>query len=90
MSRAVARRLWPHGPTGGAGGSVALDVRPGGAWQATMVSPDGGEYPMSGTHREVEANRRLVIAMDTPPCAAADCRLRLSADRRFQLGLGHG
>jgi len=47
-------------------GSVALDVRPGGAWRATMRSPDGNQVPMTGTYREVAENRRLVVAMDIP------------------------
>lgn len=47
-------------------GSVELDVRPGGAWKATVVTPDGGEFPMTGTYAEVAENRRLTIAMDIP------------------------
>jgi len=47
-------------------GSVRLDVRPGGAWRAVMVTPDGGEHPLTGTYREVVENRRLVTAMDIP------------------------
>ncbi|WP_059013649.1 SRPBCC family protein [Streptomyces specialis] len=46
--------------------SVELDVRPGGAWRATLVTPDGGEFPMTGTYPVVEAPRRLVTSMDVP------------------------
>lgn len=31
-----------------------------------MVTPDGGEFPMTGTYAEVAENRRLTIAMDVP------------------------
>ena len=47
-------------------GSVELDVRPGGAWKATMVTPDGGQFPLTGSYLEVEQNRRLVVGMDVP------------------------
>ena len=47
-------------------GSVELDVRPGGAWKATMVTPDGGRFPLTGSYLEVEENRRLVVGMDVP------------------------
>ncbi|MFF7216310.1 SRPBCC domain-containing protein [Streptomyces sp. NPDC008238] len=45
-------------------GSVEMDARPGGAWKATMVTPDGGEFPLTGSYVEVEENRRLVYGMD--------------------------
>jgi uncharacterized protein YndB with AHSA1/START domain len=47
-------------------GSVSLDVRPGGAWQVTMIAPDGSEVPMSGRYGDVEPGRRLVTQMDAP------------------------
>ncbi|MDX3074515.1 SRPBCC domain-containing protein [Streptomyces sp. MI02-7b] len=47
-------------------GSVELDVRPGGTWKATMVTPDGGQFPLTGSYSEVVENRRLVIGMDVP------------------------
>ncbi|MGW0248094.1 SRPBCC family protein [Nocardia goodfellowii] len=47
-------------------GSVSLDVRPGGAWSATMVDPDGNRMELGGTYLEVEQNRRLVLSMKTP------------------------
>ncbi|MDT0394804.1 MULTISPECIES: SRPBCC family protein [Streptomyces] len=47
-------------------GSVEQDVRPGGAWKATMVTPDGGQFPLTGSYLEVEENRRLVVGMDVP------------------------
>lgn len=47
-------------------GSVEMDVRPGGAWKATIVTPDGGRFPLTGSYVEVEENRRLVIGMDAP------------------------
>ncbi|WP_030866848.1 SRPBCC family protein [Streptomyces sp. NRRL S-37] len=47
-------------------GSVEMDVRPGGAWKATMVTPDGGEVPLTGSYLEVTENRLLVVGMDVP------------------------
>jgi uncharacterized protein YndB with AHSA1/START domain len=47
-------------------GSVEMDVRPGGAWKATMVTPDGGQFPLTGSYLEVAENRLLVIGMDVP------------------------
>ncbi|MFG2022441.1 SRPBCC domain-containing protein [Streptomyces sp. NPDC048825] len=49
-----------------AAGSVEMDVRPGGAWKATMLTPDGGQFPLTGSYVEVAENRRLVIGMDVP------------------------
>lgn len=45
---------------------VAFDVRPGGAYRYTMVSPDGTEYPTVGTYREVEPFDRLVFTWGSP------------------------
>ncbi|MFC8370083.1 MULTISPECIES: SRPBCC family protein [unclassified Streptomyces] len=47
-------------------GSVEMDVRPGGAWKATMVTPDGGEFPLTGSYLGVTENRLLVVGMDVP------------------------
>jgi uncharacterized protein YndB with AHSA1/START domain len=41
--------------------SCVLDVRPGGAWQIIMRSPDGMDYPCRGVYREVVAHQRLVF-----------------------------
>ncbi|MGW2445753.1 SRPBCC family protein [Streptomyces sp. NPDC001675] len=51
---------------GAADGSVEMDVRAGGAWKATMVTPDGRQIPLTGSYLEVAENRRLVIGMDVP------------------------
>lgn len=53
---------WAHA----APGSVELDVRPGGAWKATMVTPDGAEFPLTGTYVEVDEPTHLVLGMDVP------------------------
>ncbi|AQS69401.1 SRPBCC domain-containing protein [Streptomyces pactum] len=53
---------WAHA----APGSVELDVRPGGAWKATMVTPDGAEFPLTGSYLEVAEPSHLVIGMDIP------------------------
>jgi uncharacterized protein YndB with AHSA1/START domain len=46
--------------------SISLDVRPGGAWRATMATPDGSEFPLTGTYGEVVENERLEVLMDLP------------------------
>ncbi|GAA3381366.1 SRPBCC domain-containing protein [Streptomyces sannanensis] len=51
---------------GAAAESVEMDVRPSGAWKATMVTPDGGQFPLTGSYLEVAENRRLVVGMDVP------------------------
>ncbi|MFD4258316.1 SRPBCC domain-containing protein [Streptomyces sp. NPDC058534] len=47
-------------------GSVEMDVRPGGPWKATMRTPDGTEFPLTGSYIEVTENRALTIGMDIP------------------------
>jgi uncharacterized protein YndB with AHSA1/START domain len=47
-------------------GSVEMDVRPGGAWKATTVTPDGGRFPLTGSYLQVDENRLLVVGMDVP------------------------
>jgi uncharacterized protein YndB with AHSA1/START domain len=46
--------------------SISMDVRPGGAWSATMGLPDGSEIPLTGSYGEVVENRRLEVIMDLP------------------------
>ena len=38
-----------------------MDVRPGGAWRSTMISPDGSSHIVSGVYREISPPRRLVM-----------------------------
>ncbi|MCV2463606.1 SRPBCC domain-containing protein [Streptomyces sp. ICN988] len=47
-------------------GSVEMDVRPGGAWKATMRTPEGAEFPLTGSYTEVTEPRHLTIGMDVP------------------------
>ncbi|MFI9467046.1 SRPBCC domain-containing protein [Streptomyces sp. NPDC052492] len=47
-------------------GSVEMDVRPGGGWKATVVTPDGTRVPLTGSYLEVDVNRLLVLGMDVP------------------------
>jgi uncharacterized protein YndB with AHSA1/START domain len=47
-------------------GSVDMDVSPGGRYTATVVTPDGQEFPITGRYIEVEEPRLLVMGMDTP------------------------
>jgi uncharacterized protein YndB with AHSA1/START domain len=42
-----------------------MDLRVGGAWRIVMRTPEGMEYPMSGTVLEIDAPERLVLSMST-------------------------
>jgi uncharacterized protein YndB with AHSA1/START domain len=44
--------------------SCKLDVRPGGAWQIVMRSPDGTDYGCKGIYSEVTPPERLVFTND--------------------------
>jgi uncharacterized protein YndB with AHSA1/START domain len=46
--------------------TISMDVRPGGAWRATMVAADGAEAPIHGVYREVAAPERLVFTTGDP------------------------
>jgi uncharacterized protein YndB with AHSA1/START domain len=47
--------------------TISMDVRPGGAWRATMVSEaDGTELPFHGVYREVVEPERLVLTFEDP------------------------
>jgi uncharacterized protein YndB with AHSA1/START domain len=48
------------GPEGFTAPSVESDPRPGGAFSIVMRGPDGVDYPMWGTYRELEPPHRLV------------------------------
>ena len=37
------------------------DLRPGGAWRATMRAPDGSEHRLAGVYREIAPPERLVF-----------------------------
>ncbi|WP_214327529.1 SRPBCC family protein [Nonomuraea sediminis] len=45
---------------------VHLDVRPGGRWEATLVSGDGFEVTLQGIFREVRVPERLVFTTGDP------------------------
>ena len=48
--------------------TVAMDVRPGGAWRATMFSgPERREIRWTGAYREVEPPERLVLTLSDRP-----------------------
>jgi uncharacterized protein YndB with AHSA1/START domain len=47
-------------------GSVELDVTPGGRYTATVVTPDGQEFPITGRYIDVVENELLLMGMDTP------------------------
>ncbi|MEU6860148.1 SRPBCC domain-containing protein [Glycomyces sp. NPDC046736] len=47
-------------------GSVSLDATPGGAYSATVVTPDGQEFPITGRFIDVEEHKSLLMGMDVP------------------------
>ncbi len=49
------------GPRGFTAPVCELDVRVGGSLRIVMRGPDGNEYPMKGTFREVVVPERLVF-----------------------------
>src|SRR5687767_4361974 len=58
--RALVWRAWTDpehatkwGPKGFTTPERAMEFRPGGAWHAVMISPEGREYRQHGTVREV-------------------------------------
>jgi uncharacterized protein YndB with AHSA1/START domain len=53
----VAQWWGPHGFTNPV---CEMDVRPGGALRIVMRAPDGTDYPMTETFREIAAPERLV------------------------------
>jgi uncharacterized protein YndB with AHSA1/START domain len=77
--------------------SVAMDLRPGGAWRATMVvGPDRTEIPWRGVYREVVPPERLVFTLsDQPGDAHEVVTVDLSdlgdgrTEMRFRQGGGH-
>lgn len=60
--------------------SISLDVRPGGAWRATMATPDGSEFPLTGSYGEVVENERLEVIMDLPGGASTVMAVDLAAE----------
>ena len=44
-------------------GTAVLDVRTGGSWQATVISPDGAEIALTGRYDEVSEPGRLVMTV---------------------------
>ena len=49
------------GPEGFETPDCKMDVRPGGAWRSTMISPEGKSHTVSGVYREISPPRRLVM-----------------------------
>jgi uncharacterized protein YndB with AHSA1/START domain len=66
--------------------TVAMDVRPGGAWRATMYcGPDRREIRWTGEYREVVAPERLVFTISD---GSAGDRFELVLVRLSELGEG--
>lgn len=53
---------WFHAPRH----TVALDVRTGGSWAATIVGPDGSLNRMTGGYEEVVDQHLIVATIDVP------------------------
>ena len=81
--RELVFRMWTDpkhlaqwwGPAGFTNPVCEMDVRPGGKLRIVMRAPDGTDYPMSGTFREIIAPERLVftnIAVDEDGNALID------------------
>jgi uncharacterized protein YndB with AHSA1/START domain len=47
--------------------SVSMDVRPGGAWRATMIAPSGREVRWVGEYQEVDEPERLSFTLTDQP-----------------------
>ena len=64
--------------------SVSMDVRPGGAWTARMVLPDGGAIDWTGEYVDVEPPSHLALTMTDDPSRPArepiDVRLEQAGD----------
>ncbi|CAL9652863.1 SRPBCC domain-containing protein [Streptomyces sp. Tu 3180] len=68
---------WAHAVPG----SVEMDVRPGGTWKSTMLTPGGDRFPLTGSYLEVAENRLLVLGMDvTGRPAPAEMALELDEE----------
>ncbi|MGV9327370.1 SRPBCC family protein [Streptosporangium sandarakinum] len=51
---------------------IVMELRPGGAWQVVMLDGAGGEYPLGGVYRELDAPRRLVFTTGDPDNTTGD------------------
>ena len=58
-------RWW--GPTGFTNAFEVFEFEPDGRWVFTMVGPDGTRYPNECVFRQIEADRRVVIAHVVQP-----------------------
>jgi uncharacterized protein YndB with AHSA1/START domain len=64
-------------------GTAVLDVRTGGSWQATVISPAGDEIALTGRYDEVSEPDRLV--MTVPGDAVTAITLTSAADGTTQI-----
>jgi len=58
-------RWW--GPEGFSNAFEVFEFEPGGRWDFTMVGPDGTRYPNASVFRQIEIDRRVVIAHVVQP-----------------------
>lgn len=52
---------WFGGPEGFSAPVCEVDARPGGRWRLVMRSPEGMDYPLAGTFRELLPHDRIVL-----------------------------
>lgn len=67
--RALVFKMWSASehlanwfcPPGFSLASITTDFQPGGTWQSHMVSPDGNDYKMGGTYRDIKTDESIVM-----------------------------
>jgi len=64
-------------------GTAVLDVRTGGSWQATVISPEGEEIALTGRYDEVIEPDRLV--MTVPGDVVTEIALASASDDSTQI-----
>ena len=67
-------------------GTAELDVRTGGSWRATVVSPDGQKMDLTGRYDEVSEPDRLV--MTVPGDVVTAISLKTTPDGSTQITYG--
>jgi uncharacterized protein YndB with AHSA1/START domain len=65
-------------------GTAVLDVRTGGSWQATVISPEGNQIALTGRYDEVSEPDRLV--MTVPGDVVTAITLTTAPDDSTQIG----
>lgn len=72
-------RWW--GPKGFRSTFETFEFKPGGRWIFVMHGPDGIDYPNNSAFREIEPNRKIVIAHDCEPFFTLTVTLNARGER---------